>query len=834
VYRLNSRSRAAVIVALILAFSVVGLPGLLVHGQTSDYPIVVTVNAIEKVFIAAHTSDLAGGNWIELGGGTSVKLPSVTLVYDGLSSAAYTRDGVTVQIDSRFDQGQATYPIPTHQVYSAGQSITATFWGASAFGGTGVDFKLISVYSLAEAREIAVDTYNGDLSTLRGKLSGATWSKQETLDGTGDAKVGIPGQPIGNYLLVVTKEDGQNIYVYSATIVEVVEQTLDVICPSSVEKGDSLKVDTGAGPISAAVLIRESAYKAEIKLVSDGDILSTELYLNDEKMADGLFAIDTMTLSIWDLIYKFSQLEDQIINAFGSDQIAISYGSSSLSIPTKSLTPGDYVLLAGVVKLDPVRIVGVYQKTVTVRPKYAPTPSPGVSNKPPVADAGPDQKAWVDKTVYFDGSNSKDPDGFILSYKWNFGDDKTASGETASHTYLEPGNYTVTLTVKDNRGAEKSDTCTVKISETPAPITNEFTKRVPGDETGYIVNATDETNTTVTLNTTGPVTVTIIKYESNPHPDDPLPANALPYYVDVEISDPDAVEWPIYVEMHYNEDDLGDIDESSLGIYYWKDEAWHRCSHTGVDTENNIVWAYMTEEEASGSPILIGGISTIIPPLQPILSDLTITPEEIEPGQEVTISISIENIDDQALTYTITMQIGEHRLLIDVELEPYESKIVTHTLTRNTVGDYDVTVDGLTGSFTVKSPPFKPAEFKISDLTVSPTEVVEGESVTISVTITNIGEMAGTHTLDILIDGDKPEGPPIETILIGGASETVTMTVIEAPGSHTVKVDGLLELFTVTTPPGPVLSLGVIIGILILIIAAVIYIYWRYISPYKK
>jgi len=815
-------------VALVLAFSVAGLSSLVVHGLPPDYPVIVTVNG-ETVFIAAHTSNLANGNWIELDGGSSVALPDLTLAYDGPDNAVYTSPaGVTVSIASLFTDGSATYPLKTHQVYSTSQSITATFWGEAALKGTEVDFKLISASSLAEARQIAVDTYNGDLSTLRGKLSGATWSKQETLDGTGDATITIPKKPAGSYLLTVVKEDVSNIYVYSATIVEVVEQTLYVSCPSSVEKGDKLNIDTGLNGLNihGAVMIKESAYTGEVKLVSDSTVLSTAIYLNGKELVDGAFVSGTEDLSIEDVI----SLLNKIKSIFGSSQFAYSYNifSGSLSISTGSLTPGDYVLLVGVYNPIGSKLVGVYQKTVTLKTAYA--PSPGVSNKPPVADAGPDQKAWVDKTVYFDGSNSKDPDGSILSYKWNFGDGGSASGETVSHTYSEPGDYTVTLTVKDNRGAERSDTCTVKISETPAPVTDEFTERVPGDETGYIVNATDETNTTVTLNTTGPVTVTIIKYESNPHPDDPLPANALPYYVDVEISDPETVIWPIYVEIHYSDDELGDIDESSLGIYYWKDEAWHRCSHTGVDTENNIVWAYMTEEEASGSPILIGGISTIIPPLPPILSDLTITPPEIEPGQEVTISLSIENSDDQALTYTITMQIGEHRLLIDVELEPYESKIVTHTLTRNTVGDYDVTVDGLTGSFTVKSPPFKPAEFTVSDLTVSPSEVDEGDPVTVTVKITNIGEQMGSHTVTLKLDGVETQ--TAETTLIGEASTTINFTLTEAAGEHIIEINGLTDSFTVTAPTKGI-SPMIIIGILVLIIALGIYIYIRYITPYK-
>lgn len=821
---MRSRSRAAFVVALVLAFSVV-LPGLLVQGVPSLYPVIVTVGA-DRVLLASHSSDPEEGNWIELSGGTDVAIPDLTLTYEGPDSAVYhPKEGVTVSIESFLAGGIATYPLDTHHVYSTGQSISATFWGATALGLTDVDFKLISISSLAEAREIAVDAYKGNIDALRSKLSGATWSKTETIDGAGDASVTIPPKSVGNYILVVTNEDPHDIYVYSATIVEVVEQTLTIFAPSSVEKGDILNIDTGAGAISAAVLIRESAYTAEVKLVSTGTVTSTEIYLNDVKLVDGGFATEPLSID------TALNLLDTFETAFGSNEMSMSVNlfGGSLSIPTSSLGTGEYVLLAGVVKLDPVRIVGVYQKTVTVRPEYAPTPSPGVSNKPPVADAGPDQKAWVDKKVYFDGSNSKDPDGSILSYKWSFGDGSTASGETASHTYSEPGDYTVTLTVKDNRNAEDSDTCKAKISETPAPVTDEYAEQVPGDETGYLVDATIEANTTVTLNTTDPVTVTIIKYESNPHPDDPLPAEALPYYVDVEISDPDAVEWPIYVEMHYNEDDQGDIDESSLGIYYWKDEAWHRCSNTGVDTENNIVWAYMTMEEASGSPILIGGISTIIPPLPPILSDLTITPPEIEPGQEVTISLSIENIDDQALTYTITMQIGEHRLLIDVELEPYESKTVTHTLTRNTVGDYDVTVDGLTGSFTVKAPPIKPAEFTVSDLTVSPREVVEGDPVTITVNIKNIGEQEGSHTVILKLDGVTEETE--EITLIGEASTTITFTLTEAAGEYIIEIDGLTDSFTVTAPTKGI-SPMIIIGILILIIAAVIYIYMRYISPY--
>ena len=56
-------------------------------------------------------------------------------------------------------------------------------------------------------------------------------------------------------------------------------------------------------------------------------------------------------------------------------------------------------------------------------------------------------------TVHFDASDSADPDGSIASFRWDFGDGQTGTGERPEHGYTTAGTFTVVLTVTDNGGA---------------------------------------------------------------------------------------------------------------------------------------------------------------------------------------------------------------------------------------------------------------------------------------------------------------------------------------------------------------------------------------------
>jgi PKD repeat protein len=70
----------------------------------------------------------------------------------------------------------------------------------------------------------------------------------------------------------------------------------------------------------------------------------------------------------------------------------------------------------------------------------------------PIADfnAGP-SSGDVPLTMYFSYIPIQ---AGIIEWSWDFGDGETSNGQTTSHTYANPGQYVVTLTVKDRSGLQ--------------------------------------------------------------------------------------------------------------------------------------------------------------------------------------------------------------------------------------------------------------------------------------------------------------------------------------------------------------------------------------------
>lgn len=90
----------------------------------------------------------------------------------------------------------------------------------------------------------------------------------------------------------------------------------------------------------------------------------------------------------------------------------------------------------------------------------------GTVNQPPIAVANADSLSGsAPLTVYFDSTGSQDPDGTLAGYTWEFGDGSVESGPNPVHVYENIGNFTATLTVTDDLGAEGSSSVMIAVSD---------------------------------------------------------------------------------------------------------------------------------------------------------------------------------------------------------------------------------------------------------------------------------------------------------------------------------------------------------------------------------
>ena len=101
------------------------------------------------------------------------------------------------------------------------------------------------------------------------------------------------------------------------------------------------------------------------------------------------------------------------------------------------------------------------------------------ANRPPIANAGPDQTAFVSDRVTLDGSASADIDGDLLSFSWTLTSAPAGSGAFVSDSSAvmptsdldRPGSYVLSLVVNDGQVDSLPDTVVVDTRNSP-PVAN--------------------------------------------------------------------------------------------------------------------------------------------------------------------------------------------------------------------------------------------------------------------------------------------------------------------------------------------------------------------------
>jgi hypothetical protein len=136
-------------------------------------------------------------------------------------------------------------------------------------------------------------------------------------------------------------------------------------------------------------------------------------------------------------------------------------------------------------------------------------------------------------------------------------------------------------------------------------------------------------------------------------------------------------------------------------------------------------------------------------------------------------------------------------------------------------------------SDTVKARILRPAEFRVTDLSISPREVRPGEKATVSVKVTNMGEASGSYTVELKVAGVTVDSKTIT--LAGGESTTLMFEWTgEKAGIYDVDVAGLRGSINVVPlmPPSPPLAMytsAILVAVAGVITVAIIM--WRRLAP---
>jgi uncharacterized repeat protein (TIGR02543 family) len=93
----------------------------------------------------------------------------------------------------------------------------------------------------------------------------------------------------------------------------------------------------------------------------------------------------------------------------------------------------------------------------------------------------------------------------------------------------------------------------------------------------------------------------------------------------------------------------------------------------------------------------------------------------------------------------------------------------------------------------------RPAEFVLSALSISPASVNQGDTVSISITASNTGDVSGSYEISLVIDGILTQTKSVS--VSGSGRETVSFSVTaDTAGEHTVNIEDLSGRFTVNVP----------------------------------
>jgi hypothetical protein len=211
-------------------------------------------------------------------------------------------------------------------------------------------------------------------------------------------------------------------------------------------------------------------------------------------------------------------------------------------------------------------------------------------------------------------------------------------------------------------------------------------------------------------NNKAPQLIKITTASSSPQPSSPEETIGATYeinaYASINIPIPSAVTIsPLFsMASAYDPVELpNNTTEVFLSYYPNPNQGWVAMSSEGVVAGIN---------EARGTlnyfvpATLLAKLATTAAKFE--VSNLTISPTQTQPTQEVTVSVNVVNTGSIAGYFTVELKVdGITTLTKQITLDAGASQIVSFTIAEAAIGIYQIEINGLTGEFEVTGPTAK-------------------------------------------------------------------------------------------------------------------------------
>ncbi len=191
--------------------------------------------------------------------------------------------------------------------------------------------------------------------------------------------------------------------------------------------------------------------------------------------------------------------------------------------------------------------------------------------------------------------------------------------------------------------------------------------------------------------------ISIVQIEEPPPLPEDSPASVIGLAYDIE---PDGATFspPITLTFTYDESLVPEgVAEVNLVIAIWDEEAgeWIDLDCT-VDADNNTITAEV-------SHLTTFAVLAYAYPAAFVVSNLSITPDEVDIGQEVAISVRITNTGNLEGTYQVVLTLDDQvEATQDITLAGGARITITFKISKDAADTYSVSIGDLSGSFVVK------------------------------------------------------------------------------------------------------------------------------------